>query len=44
MRGKSLLTHGEVISALVANRLSAPAPLYDVAASNLGSPLTNGSS
>lgn len=30
MRGKSLLTHGEVISALVANRLSAPAPLYDV--------------
>lgn len=31
MRGKSLLTHGEVISALVANRLSAPAPLYDVA-------------
>jgi transposase len=31
MRGKSLLTHGEVISALVVNRLSAPAPLYDVA-------------
>jgi len=31
MRGKSLLTHGEVISALVANRLSCPAPLYDVA-------------
>lgn len=31
MRGTSLLTHGEVISALVANRLSAPAPLYDVA-------------
>lgn len=31
MRGKSLLTHGEVISALVANRLTAPAPLYDVA-------------
>jgi transposase len=30
MRGKSLLTHGEVIAALVANRLSAPAPLYDV--------------
>jgi transposase len=30
MRGKSLLTHGEVISALVANRLSCPAPLYDV--------------
>lgn len=31
MRGKSLLTHGEVIAALVTNRLSAPAPLYDVA-------------
>ncbi len=31
MRGRSLLTHGEVISALVANRLSSPAPLYDVA-------------
>ena len=31
MRGRSLLTHGEVISALVANRLSCPAPLYDVA-------------
>jgi uncharacterized protein DUF4277 len=31
MRGRSLLTHGEVISALVANRLAAPAPLYDVA-------------
>jgi transposase len=31
MRGRSLLTHGEVIAALVANRLSAPAPLYDVA-------------
>lgn len=31
MRGKSLLTHGEVIAALVANRLSAPVPLYDVA-------------
>jgi transposase len=30
MRGRSLLTHGEVIAALVANRLSAPAPLYDV--------------
>jgi hypothetical protein len=26
-----LLTHGEVIAALVANRLTAPAPLYDVA-------------
>ena len=31
MRGRSLLTHGEVIAALVANRLSSPAPLYDVA-------------
>jgi transposase len=30
MRGRSLLTHVEVIAALVANRLSAPAPLYDV--------------
>lgn len=31
MRGRSLLTHGEVIAALVANRLAAPAPLYDLA-------------
>ena len=31
MRGRSLLTHGEVIATLVANRLAAPAPLYDVA-------------
>jgi transposase len=30
-RGRAQLTHGEVIAALVANRLSAPAPLYDVA-------------
>lgn len=30
MRGRSQLTHGEVIAALVANRLSAPSPLYDV--------------
>ena len=30
MRGRSLLTHGEVVAALVANRLCAPAPLYDV--------------
>jgi len=30
MRGRSSLTHGEVIGALVANRLSAPRPLYDV--------------
>jgi hypothetical protein len=31
MRGKALLTHGEVVEALVVNRLCAPAPLYDVA-------------
>lgn len=31
MRGRALLTHGEVIAALVANRLCAPVPLYDVA-------------
>ncbi len=31
MRGRSLLTQGEVIAALVANRLTGPAPLYDVA-------------
>jgi hypothetical protein len=31
MRGRSRLTHGEVIAALVANRLTAPRPLYDVA-------------
>src|SRR5439155_744015 len=30
-RGRAQLTHGEVVAALVANRLSAPAPLYDVA-------------
>jgi transposase len=30
-RGRAQLTHGEVVVALVANRLSAPAPLYDVA-------------
>jgi len=30
MRGRARLTHGEVISALVANRLTAPRPLYDV--------------
>ena len=30
MRGRAHLTHGEVIAALVANRLSAPRPLYDV--------------
>jgi transposase len=31
MRGRALLTHGEVIAALVTNRLSAPSPLYDIA-------------
>ena len=31
MRGRALLTHGEVVEALIANRLAAPAPLYDVA-------------
>ncbi len=31
MRGRAQLTHGEVIAALVANRLCGPAPLYDVA-------------
>jgi hypothetical protein len=31
MRGRATLTHGEVIVALVANRLSAPSPLYDIA-------------
>lgn len=31
MKGRAQLTHGEVICALVANRLSAPSPLYDVA-------------
>lgn len=30
MRGRSRLTHGEVICALIANRLTAPRPLYDV--------------
>jgi hypothetical protein len=31
MRGRAHLTHGEVIAALIANRLAAPRPLYDVA-------------
>ena len=31
MRGQALLTHGEVMAVLVANRLCAPAPLYDIA-------------
>jgi transposase len=30
MRGRARLTHGEVVAALVANRLTAPRPLYDV--------------
>jgi hypothetical protein len=30
-RGRAQLTHGEVVAALVANRLCAPSPLYDVA-------------
>ncbi len=30
MRGRAQLTHGEVAAVLVANRLCAPAPLYDV--------------
>src|SRR5712692_205503 len=30
MRGRAHLTHGEVIAALVTNRLTAPRPLYDV--------------
>jgi transposase len=30
-RGRAQLTHGEVVAALVANRLAAPAPLYDIA-------------
>ena len=31
MRGRALLTNGEVVAALVANRLCGPAPLYDIA-------------
>ncbi|MBP2320088.1 transposase [Kibdelosporangium banguiense] len=31
MRGRASATHGEIIAALVANRLCGPAPLYDVA-------------
>jgi len=30
-RGRAQLTHGEVVTALIANRLAAPAPLYDIA-------------
>jgi hypothetical protein len=38
-RGRAELTTGEVIAALVANRLCAPAPLYDVATWGTGSAL-----
>jgi len=38
-RGRAELTTGEVIAALVANRLCAPAPLYDIAAWGAGSAL-----
>jgi transposase len=38
-RGRAELTTGEVIAALVANRLCAPAPLYDVAAWGAGAAL-----
>ena len=31
VRGRAQLTHGEVIAALVANRLTDPCPLYDIA-------------
>jgi transposase len=31
MRGRALATHGQIVCALVANRLCAPAPLYDIA-------------
>jgi len=31
LRGRAQLTHGEVIAALVANRLTDPRPLYDIA-------------
>lgn len=30
-RGRAQLTHGEVVVALIANRLCAPSPLYDIA-------------
>lgn len=30
MRGRAQLSHGEVVAALVANRLTSPRPLYDV--------------
>jgi hypothetical protein len=38
-RGRAELTTGEIIAALIANRLCAPAPLYDIAAWGAGSAL-----
>jgi transposase len=38
-RGRAELTSGEVIAALIANRLCAPSPLYDVAAWGAGAAL-----
>jgi transposase len=38
-RGRAELTTGEVVAALVANRLCAPSPLYDVAAWGAGAAL-----
>jgi transposase len=38
-RGRASLTHGEVVAALIANRLCAPAPLYDVAGWGSGAAL-----
>lgn len=38
-RGRAQLTHGEVVVALVANRLCAPAPLYDIAGWGSGAAL-----
>ena len=38
-RGRAELTTGEVIAALIANRLCGPAPLYDIAAWGAGSAL-----
>lgn len=38
-RGRAELTTGEVIAALIANRLCAPSPLYDVAAWGAGAAL-----
>jgi transposase len=38
-RGRAELTTGEVVTALIANRLCAPAPLYDIAAWGAGAAL-----